>query len=360
MAATQNSQFFCWNQSITPIILIHCSSGIDQTEVFFDTQVAFPKTDPTGAVAFTVTRTTVYETDISLTRTGFWKTIFNNADVLFSSGLHSIGVGTINQIAVCISDKANVKPAEVVYTTDNGLTWDVTNIRQTFPTWSFPQSPLWVGSNLYVCSGYDQFVSPAAVNGGLFFASFTTRDFGPRVIMSSDGGLTWKDMSKGLPSLPVTRLVSDSNTLYIYAATYAGVYISTNSGSSWTRFGTSLPNVPVKDMYVSPNKLQIATFGRGVWETNLSSISTPNSETGTSSNLSAGAVAGIVIGVFVFFVFAVALFYFYICKPKQDTSTTNVETINSFPGDVGIDKVDTQLAIQTSDSYPSGADFSKV
>ena len=57
------------------------------------------------------------------------------------------------------------------------------------------------------------------------FGSFRSEDFGPRVIMLADGGLTWKNMPKGLPNLPVARLISDSVTSYINAGTWAGVYI---------------------------------------------------------------------------------------------------------------------------------------
>lgn len=320
--------------------------------MLFNTQLAIPsaKNDPSGLIIFSSTLTKIYKTDISPESSSVWKTIFTNANVHFSDGIHSIGVGTVDQIAVCISDNNNVKPAEVVYSTDGGTTWNVTSIRKTFPTWSFPQSPLWMGSNLYLCSGYNQFVSPAKVNGGLFFASFTTRDFGPRVIMSSDGGLTWKNMSNGLPSIPVLRLVSDPTTSYIYAGTFAGVYISTDMGSSWSRFGNSLPSVPVKDLYVSPTTLQVATFGRGIWQANLATVATPSSESTTSSSLSAGAIAGIVIGAFVFCVCLVALFYFYVCQTKAETSITYTSP------DVGIEKTGTQIAVQTS----SDADLSKI
>jgi photosystem II stability/assembly factor-like uncharacterized protein len=93
---------------------------------------------------------------------------------------------------------------------------------------------------------------------------------GARVAKSTDGGLTFTDSSKGLPDLPVNRvLVSpvDPNTLY--AATFLGVYRSTDAGATWSRFGSGLPQVEVRDLYMPPDGsfLRVATYGRGVWQT---------------------------------------------------------------------------------------------
>ena len=76
-------------------------------------------------------------------------------------------------------------------------------------------------------------------------------------------------MSNFLPNLPVARLISDPLSSYIYAGTWAGVYISTDLGNSWSRFGNGLPNVPVLDLRLTTTKLQIVTYGRGVWEAGL-------------------------------------------------------------------------------------------
>ena len=55
----------------------------------------------------------------------------------------------------------------------------------------------------------------------------------------------------------------------LYAATFLGVYRSTDAGATWSRFGTGLPQVEVHDLYMPPDGsfLRIATYGRGVWET---------------------------------------------------------------------------------------------
>jgi len=98
-----------------------------------------------------------------------------------------------------------------------------------------------------------------------------------------DGGTTWNNISAGLPQLPVMCVIQ--NTQYtpgieLYAATDAGVYYM-QDGGSWAPFSEGLPNVVVTELEIyydanpDDSRLYAATFGRGVWSSDLYSFYLP-------------------------------------------------------------------------------------
>jgi len=93
-----------------------------------------------------------------------------------------------------------------------------------------------------------------------------------RVNQSIDGGVTWTDISAGLPNLPVHRLayMKGSND-GLFAATDGGVFYKDSAMAGWVPFNTNLPNPIVTDIHIndSTQKIYISTFGRGIWESDL-------------------------------------------------------------------------------------------
>jgi len=92
-----------------------------------------------------------------------------------------------------------------------------------------------------------------------------------------DGGTTWTNISTGLPSIPVMCVIQ--NTQYsgieLYAATDVGVYVKQDA-NNWILFSTGLPNAVVTELEIyydatnpDDSKLYAATFGRGVWASDL-------------------------------------------------------------------------------------------
>lgn len=99
-----------------------------------------------------------------------------------------------------------------------------------------------------------------------------------RVFESTDGGSSWTNISAGLPNLPVfsiiqNRQVTDSVSLYV--GTDIGVFVK-NGNDDWIMFSDGLPNVMVTELDIYYNdvtpedsRLRAATFGRGMWESDL-------------------------------------------------------------------------------------------
>ena len=82
----------------------------------------------------------------------------------------------------------------------------------------------------------------------------------------------WNDYSQGLEVYPVSSIIyqKGSNGL-LYLATDAGVYYRDASMSAWDCFKKNLPPCIVSDLEIDycSSKIRAATFGRGIWESNL-------------------------------------------------------------------------------------------
>ncbi len=107
------------------------------------------------------------------------------------------------------------------------------------------------------------------------WVSFRNYDKRHKVYFSSDGGVTWANVSKGLPRYPVTALLAQAGTNdVLYAGTDVGVFVNFNASnpdSEWLPFNSGLPVCIVADLEANYcfGKLVAGTHGRGVWESPL-------------------------------------------------------------------------------------------
>ena len=85
------------------------------------------------------------------------------------------------------------------------------------------------------------------------------------VFESTDGGTTWKDISKNLPDVPTNSAVVTPNG-GLAVATDLGVVYRAPGRTTWQRVG-SLPAVAVLQLKLSPDgsTLYAATHGRGIY-----------------------------------------------------------------------------------------------
>lgn len=98
---------------------------------------------------------------------------------------------------------------------------------------------------------------------------------GNKVFKTSDAGLNWQNISYNLPNLPVNvvkQLPGSNHKILI--GTDIGVYFIDDSSYAWTIYSNGLPNVIVSDLEINAeaNKIYASTFGRGIWESDLSDI----------------------------------------------------------------------------------------
>ncbi|MDX2246533.1 MAG: hypothetical protein SF052_07155 [Bacteroidia bacterium] len=92
---------------------------------------------------------------------------------------------------------------------------------------------------------------------------------GGKVFFSANGGNTWSDISHNLPNLPANCIVYQEGTTVnrVYVAMDIGVWVLNDTASEWTLYSENLPNVIISELEIDPvaGKIYAATFGRGVW-----------------------------------------------------------------------------------------------
>lgn len=145
----------------------------------------------------------------------------------------------------------------------------------------------------------DKTIFAIAFSGSTMFAG------GEGVARSTDGGLTWTDISSGLTNTNVRSLCVQGS--YIFAGTGAGVFRANLSGGSWTSVSsTSLGSRMVMSLTVSGSFLVAGTLYGGVYRTKNYGSSWGNTNTGlgnlnvrtlyksaTSKHLFAGSDGGV-------------------------------------------------------------------
>jgi photosystem II stability/assembly factor-like uncharacterized protein len=98
-------------------------------------------------------------------------------------------------------------------------------------------------------------------------------DFRPLVFRTTDFGATWTRIASGLPdAAEATSIVEDTvNPNLLFLGTSAGVFASFDRGAQWNAFRSNMPPAPVTDLLIHPREgdLVVATYGRGVWVTNI-------------------------------------------------------------------------------------------
>ena len=116
------------------------------------------------------------------------------------------------------------------------------------------------------------------------------------VYESTNGGSTWTNISAGLPTLPTNCVIQNkqnTSEVELYAGTDVGVYVKIGS-ANWTSFSNNLPNVVISELeiYYDNNSnnslLRAATYGRGLWESDLYSIPAPLDADFSASNTTIG------------------------------------------------------------------------
>jgi photosystem II stability/assembly factor-like uncharacterized protein len=93
-----------------------------------------------------------------------------------------------------------------------------------------------------------------------------------KVYVSSDGGTTWTSYGLNLPNFSARALVwqnNDNNGLYV-GMNY-GVFYIDDTFTEWQAFSNNLPNVIISELEINTvdNKIYTATYGRGLWKSDL-------------------------------------------------------------------------------------------
>jgi photosystem II stability/assembly factor-like uncharacterized protein len=187
----------------------------------------------------------------SQTGGGVWDSLTYN----ISNGalLQTIALAPSNQDYIYASSYTRIE-----MTKDGGNSW--TNIKQGLP--NFNISDITVSND----------------DADRVWVTFSEYNANKKVYESLDGGNSWTNISgTNLPNLPVNCIIHQKlakDDLYI--GTDVGVYHKDNTMTEWMPYMSGLPNVVVQELEIQYGigKIRAATFGRGIWESDVNSVST--------------------------------------------------------------------------------------
>ncbi len=163
------------------------------------------------------------------------------------------GNSNVNIIALAVSEKDDnfiyaASSSVLRRTTNGGTSWELIHSSTSAITYVAinPDNPL----EIYVTkSGYKS-------NDKVLFYN----------------GIEWKDISGNLPALPVnTVVIENPSKKSIYVGTDIGVFYSDLNSGYWRKLEGEMPNTIVNELEIHRNsgRLYAATYGRGLWRTDL-------------------------------------------------------------------------------------------
>jgi hypothetical protein len=200
---------------------------------------------------------------------GNWVTplAINNAGLLFAgynnlyklvSGAwvqqnsNSVGSGNIEEIAI---DPSN---DNIMYVANGSTLYKSTDLGINF-------------TNVYSASSAITSIEVHSSDSNIVY--LTTQSSSGGVFKSINGGTSFSSFSTGLPSIGKNVIAHQGRNTEnpLYVGTTLGVYYRDDSMTSWQPFDTNLPNVSVTDLEINVEdaKLIAATYGRGIWQTNI-------------------------------------------------------------------------------------------
>lgn len=130
----------------------------------------------------------------------------------------------------------------------------------------------WTSISLGISNAKISYITVDPTNSQKVFLTLSGYSSGNKVFMSPDGGVNWINYSFTLPNVPVNCIVyQNGSNEGLYIGTDFGVFYTDGTMSDWVPYQTGLPNVIVTELEISynNNKLWAATFGRGLWNTDL-------------------------------------------------------------------------------------------
>lgn len=93
-----------------------------------------------------------------------------------------------------------------------------------------------------------------------------------KVLTSNDAGDNFTEIEKDLPNIGIHTIILENNVERgIYAGMSTGVFYTNDNLENWIEYSENLPHVRVEELEIvkSASKLRAATFGRGIWKTDL-------------------------------------------------------------------------------------------
>ncbi|MEQ8563041.1 MAG: GEVED domain-containing protein [Cytophagales bacterium] len=163
----------------------------------------------------------------------------------------TIGSGNMDELCLAPSDANTIYMSytdQLYRTTDGGSNWS--NITEPW-------------------SGFINYISVDPNNSQRVAVAVSG---GNKIYISNDGGNNWTNLTLNLPNIGANCVLLDASAENgIYVGMQSGIYYKDDLLSSWIPFLTDLPRVRVLELEIvsSVGKIRAATYGRGLWESDV-------------------------------------------------------------------------------------------
>ncbi|MCA0153803.1 VPS10 domain-containing protein [Winogradskyella vincentii] len=158
-------------------------------------------------------------------------------------------------------DELKIAPSDnnKMYLAIDGALWYTTN-----------GGLIWSPSGLNLSSGRINSIAVHPSDPDKIAAATTNSN---KVYISTNGGLTFTPIPWDLPNFSSQAVAwQDNGEDGLYVGMNYGIYYTDNDlGNTWIPFNNGLPNVRINELEINStdNKLYAATYGRGLWRSNL-------------------------------------------------------------------------------------------
>ena len=136
-------------------------------------------------------------------------------------------------------------------TKDGGKTWK--NITPTAIN-------SWSKISMIEASRFDVNTAYVAVN------RIRLDDMTAHIYKTTDGGITWKEIIKGIPAEPINSVKEDAvRKGLLFAGSENQVYFSLDAGENWQSLRLNMPATSIRDLVIKDDDLVLGTHGRSFW-----------------------------------------------------------------------------------------------
>jgi photosystem II stability/assembly factor-like uncharacterized protein len=145
--------------------------------------------------------------------------------------------------------------------TDDGLIHVTRDGGKNWKNVTPPALTPWSKVSLMTASRFDDQTAYAAVN------RFRLDDLRPHIYRTHDGGATWTEITRGIPSNEVVNVVREDPKMprLLFAGSERAVYVSFNDGDDWQSLRLNMPATSIRDLVLYDDDIVVATHGRSFW-----------------------------------------------------------------------------------------------
>lgn len=166
------------------------------------------------------------------------------------------GYGTLTAI-----EPSPRSPAEIWAGSDSGILSVTRDGGANWARVTLPQIAPWSKISSIDLSPIDPATAYVAVDGQRI------DDWRPHVLRTHDGGRSWVEVTRGLPTDEVVSVVRSDPVRagLLYAGNETSVFVSLDDGNNWQPLRQNLPTAWARDLLVRGDDLVVATQGRAIW-----------------------------------------------------------------------------------------------